>query len=158
MRNDGERAPRSTLFSFTCLAQFHPFPKPPPPLSDFSFSKSLLFEFPPIDWCLIYPQPSVQLSLPFFCVLLYRTCMWISTASCQLVTGCWSRVTTPPSRSSRSQASWNRSGRPSPQHWMNAARCWRCLLASTRNVTRWVQHKCANADVGLQLRIIIIID
>lgn len=70
-----------------------------------------------------------------------RTCMWTLIGSCQSGTGFWSQVTTPRSRSSRSPDSWSRSGRLSLQHWMNAAPCWRCRPASTRNVTRWAENK-----------------
>lgn len=66
-----------------------------------------------------------------------RTCMWTSTASCRWAIGCWSRVTTPPSRSSRSRASWRRSGKPLLRRWTSAAPCWRCLPVFTRNATRW---------------------
>lgn len=93
---------------------------------------------------LLFPQDFLRVFLDFlslFISSLCRMCTWTSTASCRWATGCWSRVTTPPSRSSRSQASWRRSGRPLPRHWMNAARCWRCRPASTRNVTRWIWNK-----------------
>lgn len=65
-------------------------------------------------------------------------CMWTSIELCQWETGCWSRATMRHSKSSRSQASWSRSGRPLLQLWMNAAPCWKCLPASTRKLTRYI--------------------
>lgn len=67
---------------------------------------------------------------------LHRTCTLTSTASCRWAAACWSPVTTPPSRSSRSQVSWSRSGKRSPQRSMNAARYQKCQPASIRSATR----------------------
>lgn len=100
---------------------------------------------PPNVRCSANRLPSSPLPFSRLC----RTCTWTSIASCQWVTGCWSRVTTPRSRSSRSQASWSKSGRPSPRRWTSAARCWRCRPASTRSVTR---------RVAFELKLVLVTD
>lgn len=70
-------------------------------------------------------------------LFLYRMCMWTLTALCLWETDCWRPATMRRSRSNRSQVSLSRNGRLSLQHWMRGAHCWKCLLLSIRNVTRW---------------------